>query len=277
MAHIVFPKELKGFSWKLSAAGWDIGKIKHHPTSGFSGTNDSRATLLLSIEQLDLPEQRHTNALVLGHLLQKENSVAIVDPNNTDITNVCSVLEKVTSMVPPAQVVLDVGAQILESNYEVSNRWLRMLPSSRCQAVIFFDDTDEVVVLDRKGKIEPLMISPFSKRLEQCHVYLDECHTRGTDLRLPDHYRAVVTLGANLTKDKLIQGMGHLPEKATTVSKVNSECQHVCGCESSAEGNLSFFLFLKKYRPRFVPCVKVRRHNPRRFRHLAMGYIRDHV
>ena len=37
-------------------------------------------------------------------------------------------------------------------------------------------------------------------------VYLDEIHTRGTDLVLPDGTLAVVTLGARVTKDKFVQG-----------------------------------------------------------------------
>ncbi|PSN58809.1 hypothetical protein BS50DRAFT_682614 [Corynespora cassiicola Philippines] len=43
------------------------------------------------------------------------------------------------------------------------------------------------------------------KQLDVCLVYLDESHTRGTDLKLPRDYRAAVTLGANLTKDRLVQ------------------------------------------------------------------------
>ena len=43
------------------------------------------------------------------------------------------------------------------------------------------------------------------KQLDVCIVYLDESHTRGTDLKLPRNYRAVVTLGAQLTKDRLTQ------------------------------------------------------------------------
>lgn len=69
LAHPVFPKEMKEFPYKLSASGWDIGEINSHPTAGFSGTNDSRVTLPLSVMQLDLPEQNHTNALVLEYLL----------------------------------------------------------------------------------------------------------------------------------------------------------------------------------------------------------------
>jgi hypothetical protein len=77
LAHVVFLKELREFPDKLSASGWDIGEIRTQPTVGFSGTNDSQQTLPLSIQQLDLLEQSHMNALVLDYLLMPENSVAL--------------------------------------------------------------------------------------------------------------------------------------------------------------------------------------------------------
>jgi hypothetical protein len=43
--------------------------------------------------------------------------------------------------------------------------------------------------------------------MDQCLVYLDEAHTRGTDLKMPENYRAIVTLGPGLTKDRLVQGI----------------------------------------------------------------------
>jgi hypothetical protein len=61
--------------------------------------------------------------------------------------------------------------------------------------------------LDRAGRVEPLQTSPFAKQLDVCLIYLDEAHTRGTDLKLPRNYRAAVTLGQGLVKDKLTQGM----------------------------------------------------------------------
>ncbi len=38
LSHIVFSKAMKEFPHKLSASGWDLGAIKSHPTTGFSGT-----------------------------------------------------------------------------------------------------------------------------------------------------------------------------------------------------------------------------------------------
>lgn len=54
--------------------------------------------------------------------------------------------------------------------------------------------------------MEILQTSPFVKQLDRCFVYLDESHTRGIDLKLPRNYKAAVTLGPGLTKDRMMQG-----------------------------------------------------------------------
>lgn len=210
LSKCVFPKEIKEFPSKLSASGWDIGKKKNRPTTGFSGTNDSRAVLPLSVEQLDLPEQKHTNALVLEYLLQPENSVALMPPHvDQEVSDAKLLLDMVVAMCPPVRVILDVGAQILElGNVGVAREWLSSIPDLEgTQAVVFFNKDDELSVLDRRGHIEPLQVSPYINQLDLCLVFLDEAHTRGTELKLPRDYRAAVTLGANLTKDRLVQGI----------------------------------------------------------------------
>lgn len=209
LCHIVFPKEMKEFPQKLSASGWDTGEEKKRLTTGFSGTNDSRKVLPLSITQLDLETQKHTNALVLENLLRPENSVHLMRPRReVDGSMADMLLDIITAMEQPTRVILDVGAQILElSNRDVAKAWLsKISDASKTEAAIYFDDEDEMRVLDRKDHDEPLQTSPFSTHLDACLVFLDEAHTRGTDLKLPRNYRAAVTLGANLTKDRLVQG-----------------------------------------------------------------------
>jgi hypothetical protein len=99
LTHLVFPKEMSEFPHKLSASGWDIGQFKTHPASGFSGTNDSRMTLPLSVAHLDLEEQKHTNALVLEHLLQPENSVINIPVPVKDRTSTTeSFLDRIAKM-----------------------------------------------------------------------------------------------------------------------------------------------------------------------------------
>ena len=207
VSRIVFPKEMKEFPHKLSSSGWDIARTKVHPTTGFSGTNDSRYILPLSIEQCDLPAQLHTNAAVLGCLLRSENSFKhAMEESGSESLDAESLLRIVVRSEPPVRVILDVGAQVLEwKNEEVVRRWLSRVPDA--QAAVFFDDRNDLSVLSRDGITESLMVSPFAKQMDQCLVYLDEAHTRGTDLKLPTNYRAAVTLGPDLTKDRLVQGM----------------------------------------------------------------------
>ncbi|KAI9742144.1 MAG: hypothetical protein M1818_004044 [Claussenomyces sp. TS43310] len=207
LSNVVFPAEMKEFPHKLSASGWDIAREKLHPTTGFSGTNDSRYILPLSIRQCDLPSQLATNAAVLDCLLRPENSVAdICQASDAGILDAEVLLKMALDLRPPVRVILDVGAQVLElRNEDMARTWLLRVPESEAQAAIFFDGQNDICVLSRDGTKELLRISPFAKQMDQCLVYLDECHTRGTDLKLPTDYRAIVTLGPDLTKDRLVQ------------------------------------------------------------------------
>ncbi|CAG8236970.1 unnamed protein product [Penicillium salamii] len=75
LGHVVFPKEMKEFADKLFAFGWDTGELRTNLIVGFSGTNDLRKTLSLTVDQLDLLEQNYTSALILEYLLRRENLV----------------------------------------------------------------------------------------------------------------------------------------------------------------------------------------------------------
>jgi hypothetical protein len=202
---------MKEFPHKLSASGWDIGERRNYPTTGFSGTKDAKVILPSSVVQLDLPDQAHTNALVLNHLLRPENDLVLMrqEQQATSMSDAERLLSTVMSLEPSVRVIIDVGAQVLElGNLEMAQTWLELSPDDeKNKAVVFFDEHDHICVLDRRGTVEPLHTSPYSSEMDACLVFLDEVHTRGTDLKLPRDYRAAVTLGANLTKDRLVQGM----------------------------------------------------------------------
>lgn len=228
LAHSVFPKEMKEFPLKLSASGWDIGKRKDQPVTGFSGTNDSRCLLPVDVNHIDHLDQRHTNALVLEYILQPENGIALMQQVVPPMSDAEHLLATVIDLAPPVQVMLDVGAQILElNNFEVAKTWLRKHDRSK-EAVVFVNDNDELCVVDREDKVDLLRASPFLTRLDACLVFLDEAHTRGIDLRLPSHYRAAVTLGTGLTKDRLVQAcmrMRKLGKGQTVIFCVSQEIQ----------------------------------------------------
>lgn len=215
LSRIVFSQEIREFPSKLAASGWDLASIKANPTTGFSGTNDSRHLLPLSVQHPDLRSQKGTNAMVLRQCIlqptasEPQNAVELMQNRIGSLGTVSDgehFLSIIDSLNPPIQVILDVGAQILElDNRQVAKTWMDMTTNITAQAVLFFDDDENMLVLDRAGREEALQVSPFLHRLDECLVYLDEAHTRGIDLRLPRNYRAAVTLGANLTKDRLIQ------------------------------------------------------------------------
>ena len=101
-------------------------------------------------------------------------------------------------------VLLDVGALMLNySNSELARCWLRLRKEAK--AVVFFLD-DDINVMSRDGTVESFASSCYSERLGECLVYLDDVHTRGTDLKLPHNACAAVTLGSKVTKDRLVQG-----------------------------------------------------------------------
>jgi hypothetical protein len=94
------------------------------------------------------------------------------------------------------------------TNQQLVMHWLSLRKD--IVAGVFFDDADNLSVLSQDGVVEPLYLSSFFNLLDQCIVYLDDAHTRGTDLRLPLNFRAVVTLGPKVTKDRLVQGVSQL-------------------------------------------------------------------
>lgn len=61
------------------------------------------------------------------------------------------------------------------------------------------------MVIDRSDIITELDTSVYRDKLHQCLVYLDDVHTRGTDLKFPVGWRACVTISGEITRDKTVQ------------------------------------------------------------------------
>lgn len=232
----IFPIFAREFPLKISASGWDIAIKKPHPNAGFSGTNDGRFLLPVTISQIDRDAQLHTNAKVLAHILREENSTVLRYPNFIGSLGLLNRIQKIPSQ---PTVILDVGAQVLDmSNLEFSRSWLAMYQDHPLiKAAIFFDDSNNLLVLTPDGATQLLIDSPYADRLDQCLVYLDEAHTRGTDLRIPDA-QAVVTLGPKLNKDKLVQGcmrMRRLGDGHTLIFMASDEVVNLVYKASNSE------------------------------------------
>ena len=209
----VFPQHARQFPIKLQTSGWDLPLSSASAnsdgaprplTTGFSGTNDNRYLLPLNIEQQDLSSLEHTNAEVLSYLLQYRNRRYFVakDSAGKRLSEV-GMLQQVHKR--SIRILIDAGAQILEmSNHAVAAAWLKI--DSEALAAVYFDSADEARLLHRNGKEMSLLSSPYIEYLDKCLVYLDESHTRGTDLKLPANARGLLTLGMGQTKDHTVQG-----------------------------------------------------------------------
>lgn len=205
-----FPAHAKQFGVKLQASGWDIPLFSKNGsrtnlTTGFSGTNDNKRILPFTIRQDDLSSLMHTNAEVLTYLLEPRNQhvYQTVDRNGKHLTET-GLLELLRDQ--GIRVLIDAGAYILEmENEDLAAAWLSIY--SEAQGAVYFDKNGRMMVRARFQRAPvPLVASPFAESLESCVVYIDEAHTRGTDLKLPVYSRGAVTLGLGQTKDQTVQG-----------------------------------------------------------------------
>ncbi|KAK2596613.1 hypothetical protein QQS21_006289 [Conoideocrella luteorostrata] len=219
----VFPFHAKQFSVKLQASGWDIPILGppntascDNLTTGFSGTNDNKGILPQTIRQDDLPSLLSTNAEVLSYLLADRNAECYLAVNKGVRLTEVETLEFLYKN--GIRILIDAGAHILEmGNYEVAEAWLRI--DFKAQGAVFIGHNNQIMVHSRFQKHPvPLIASPFANNLEDCVVYIDEGHTRGTDLKLPVNAKGAVTLGLGQTKDQTVQAAMRLRKLGTTQS-----------------------------------------------------------
>ncbi|KAI0444448.1 hypothetical protein F4803DRAFT_249140 [Xylaria telfairii] len=221
--HFVFPAHARQFEIKLQACSWDIpifseGGNQQTRTTGFSGTNDNRLMLPLTISQRDLPELQHTSAEVLSYLLQKRNHRfhVIANEQGQRLTEKEFLRDLKAKGV---SILIDVGAYISEmGNQQLAHAWLEV--DFEAKAVVYFGSDNRAWVHYRANTKEdvPLLATPLAENLSGCNVYLDEGHTRGVDLRLPTNAHGAVTLALKLTKDHTVQAAMRLRQLRTTQS-----------------------------------------------------------
>ncbi|CZT03079.1 uncharacterized protein RAG0_09953 [Rhynchosporium agropyri] len=219
----VFPRHAKQFQFKLQASGWDIPlastRLEQRLTTGFSGTNDSKRMLPLTIHQRDLHSLTNTNAEVLTYLLRNRRYVLAADHLGRHISEI-EFLQKIFEVKGiRIRVLIDAGAQILEmKNVDLVRAWLDI--DFDAQAGVYFDENSKPMVIYRNNysRQTPLVATPFVDDLSGCLVYMDQAHTRGTDLKLPADARRALTLGIDQSKDHTVQAAMRLRQLGTTQS-----------------------------------------------------------
>lgn len=199
LSAVVFPREAKTFEKKLMCTAWDLcSEHMENPVTGFSGTNDTKNILPMPIAQNDLDELEDTNENVRQLLLRQRYDHLPPNVSGTEI------VEKLVR--EGIQVLLDAGALMLElNNKEVAEKWLELASELGFDAAIYFDRNDVLQTVDRNGIVTELDCSVYRDDLSRCVTYLDDVHTRGTDLKFPLEWKACVTLSGQITRDKTVQ------------------------------------------------------------------------
>ncbi|XP_031624364.1 uncharacterized protein LOC116341417 [Contarinia nasturtii] len=202
LSKIVYPHEAKTFENKLICTAWDLcNEFMVHPTTGFSGTSDTKNVLPLPVAQNDLEELENTNENVRETLLRHENQCYKNLPANVSAREILKNL--VASKIP---VLLDSGALMLElNNKQVAQEWLKYATNQSYDAGVYFDEKDVLQTIDRNNVVAEFDCSVYRENLDRCLIYLDDTHTRGTDLKFPLGLKACVTLSGEITRDKTVQ------------------------------------------------------------------------
>ncbi|KAI1092009.1 hypothetical protein F5B19DRAFT_455893 [Rostrohypoxylon terebratum] len=220
MNNFVFPTYARQFETKLQASSWDIPLVSETKsgvkTTGFSGTNDNRTMLPLTIRQDELPGLRQTNAEVLAYLLQERNRgyQVTVDRQGKRLSEIDLLKQLQKSNI---RVLIDAGAYILEmDNKTLAEKWLHV--DTQAKAAIYFGKDSKAQVHYKGDANEdiPLLASPFVDDLSECVVYLDEAHTRGVDLKFPADAHGALTLAPKQTKDFTMQAAMRLRQLRST-------------------------------------------------------------
>ncbi|CAL6114683.1 Conserved_hypothetical protein [Hexamita inflata] len=226
----VFNKETKQFPQKLTTGAPQLCEKRNLLTTGFSGTNDTKLLLPLSIHQNDLDVLKQTNGEILFRMLQPQND------QYCNISNENVSLQVIQHTIKTkCKVILDVGAVMIEmNNQQIAKKWLSLVNDEKIRAAIFINEQNKIMVVDHHNNETELMLSPFANNLGACIIYIDDIHTRGTDLKIPLQTKACVTLGMGVTKDKLVQGCMRMRQLGkghsisfVAVSDVNKQIQQL--------------------------------------------------
>lgn len=213
LSNMVYPQKLKIFKKKLMCTAWVLCNHQlAHKVTGFSGTNDTKNILPAPITQNDLAELENTNEEMRKTLLQPRNYPYKRLPANVSGKQI---LRDLVAVGIP--VLLDSGALMLElNNKEVAFEWLQL--TSHYDAALYFDERDSLQTIDRQGGVIQFEYSVYRENLAKCVVYLDDAHTRGTDLKFPMDWKACVTLSGDITRDKTVQSCMRMRQLSTSQS-----------------------------------------------------------
>lgn len=243
-----FPQRLVANAFHLTQNRLHLESKVHQQCSsimGFSGTKDSHLLLPHHVQQ-DMPKEVSMLAtdgkmiarLLLGSSGGHRPTASTVTEEDTRDESVNSVQVITSSTIPIKKAemaktprlsqmtlemavsgdydaLIDAGATMAGlSNHDVAIMVLRRIVDTQnaklqFKGVVYFDqDLDSWYVLSRDSREWPLGSSPI--RESEAFVFFDESRCRGADMKLRSDAKALLTIGPDMGKDKLMQAVGRM-------------------------------------------------------------------
>ena len=204
----VLPRETMQFPNRLVANAFNLTDNATGALIGFSGTKDNHLLLPLHVTQRypeDAAELFATDGKMCNLVLQNEEVVCLEKK--------LVLTEAVLNLVVKrgAHALIDAGATMAGlSNLEVAHRVISLLPEDSPQeGVVYFDKKEASwYVLNRRGRMWPQSSSPIHEK--DAFVYFDESRCRGADMKLKPDAMAILTVGPDMCKEKLMQAAGRM-------------------------------------------------------------------
>ena len=219
----VFPNESDQYPQRLVSNSWHIShhNQKNQRCVGFSGTNDNHLILPLHLKQY-LPWNTEdtiwsrllsTNGRMLDIMMQKTSLCIELDNGKVSQSLLSYIKSAYSDKNIHIDALIDSGALLAGlSNTSVAKYILKECLSDRhsvLNGVTFFDeDRKSWVILEVSGRCMEKDLSPLL--IQDTFVLFDEPHCRGVDLKLRPDAVALLTLGQNICKDKVMQAAGRM-------------------------------------------------------------------
>ena len=204
----VLPRETMQFPNRLVANPFNLTDNPTGAVIGFSGTKDNHLLLPLHVSQRTpdgADELLATDGKMCNLVLQNEEVVCLEEELIPSEAVIKLAIER------SAAALIDAGATMAGlSNLEVARRVITKLPErSPLEGVVYFDKMEASwYVLNRRGRMWPQSSSPIHEK--DAFVYFDESRCRGADMKLLPNAMAILTVGPDMCKEKLMQAAGRM-------------------------------------------------------------------
>ena len=204
----VFPSNLRQYKQSICSSAFDLADTEK--SVGFSGTKDNRFVFpnQLHWKPCETPAIKGTDGKMIYLITKYTEKVCVIAENDKTLW------QRFVDLALKEKVgcIIDVGALCVgKSLKEQIVPWVaehENFDKEKFAGISFCDDNGKWKVYDVEAKffIERGTTIPD----HQTFVIFDEARTRGADLKMDSNVVAALSLGPNMTKDKLMQAAGRL-------------------------------------------------------------------